>query len=384
MNRFLIAAVALLAVPALARSEVKLPESPPVPVVANASQPKIQIAILLDTSSSMDGLINQAREQLWKVVNTFATAKRDGVRPRLEIALYEYGNDRLSAENGYIRQVSPLTTNLDTISEKLFALSTNGGSEYCGQVIQKATDQLEWSKNPHDLKLIYVAGNEPFTQGPVDFHRSVKSAVEHGIVVNTIHCGDERQGIDGQWKAAAQLADGNFLTIDQNRVAAYVPAPQDAEIAQLGAKLNQTYIGYGRAGGAAKVRQEKQDSMAGASAPGVATQRALTKGSSMYNNAEWDLVDAKKEGKSVGSMAAEELPAEMANMKPAEREAFVAAKAKERTEIQSKISTLSTEREHFLREESKKKAATAGAATLDEAMVGSVKSQGGKQAYTFE
>src|SRR3989442_12672829 len=119
MNRIL-ALSALLAVPALAATE--------------QSESKIQIAILLDTSSSMDGLINQAREQLWKIVNTVASANREGKKARLQIALYEYGNDRLSSEGGYIRQVSPLSTNLDTISEQLFALKTNGGSEYCGMV----------------------------------------------------------------------------------------------------------------------------------------------------------------------------------------------------------------------------------------------------------
>jgi hypothetical protein len=40
---------------------------------------RIQIAILLDTSSSMDGLIDQAKTQLWKVVNTFIEAKHDRI-----------------------------------------------------------------------------------------------------------------------------------------------------------------------------------------------------------------------------------------------------------------------------------------------------------------
>jgi hypothetical protein len=190
--------------------------------------PKIQLAILLDTSGSMDGLINQTREQLWRIVNTFATASRDGVRPTVELALYEYGNDGIPASDQYIRQVVPLTTNLDRVSEALFALRTNGGSEYCGAVIQKASQQLEWSSNPADLKLIYIAGNEPFTQGPVDFHVSVKAAISKGIVVNTIHAGPEQVGINEHWKEAALLADGNYLAIDQNRAVARVAAPQDA------------------------------------------------------------------------------------------------------------------------------------------------------------
>ena len=60
-------------------------------------KPVIQLCILLDTSNSMDGLIDQARTQLWRVVNQFATAKRDGRSPELQVALYEYGNDGLPA-----------------------------------------------------------------------------------------------------------------------------------------------------------------------------------------------------------------------------------------------------------------------------------------------
>ena len=236
----------LLAVPCLAADRA--------PGAPAAEGLKIQLAILLDTSSSMDGLINQTREQLWKIVNTFATAKKDGKKPRFELALYEYGNDRLAREGNYIRMVSPLTTNLDKVSEELFKLKTDGGDEYCGAVISKAVEQLEWSKTRGDLKLIYIAGNEPFTQGPVNYATAVKNAIEHGIVVNTIHAGDEAAGIAGKWKDAAMLADGNFLTIDQNHAVAYVASPQDAEIARLGSELNKTYVGYGNDAPAAALR----------------------------------------------------------------------------------------------------------------------------------
>lgn len=365
MNRIL-ALSALLAVPAFA--------------AGTAPEPKIQLAILLDTSSSMDGLINQTKEQLWKIVNTFATAKREGKRPKLEIALYEYGNDRLSAESGYIRQVSPLTTNLDAISEQLFSLKTNGGSEHCGQVISKAIDQLEWSKDPHDLKLIYIAGNEPFTQGPVDYKKSVKAAIERGIVVNTIHCGDERAGVNGGWKDAAMLADGNFLTIDQNRAVAYVEAPQDKELARLGAELNKTYVGYGRAAPAAAARQEAQDKNADSLSLGSSAQRAVSKSSTLYDNSDWDLVDAKKKGKAISEG---DMPAELRAMKPAEREQVIEEKSKERAELQAKIQALNAEREKFVKAEMKKQA-EAGPKTMDAALIESARSQGGKQAFSFE
>ena len=41
----------------------------------------VQIALLLDTSSSMDGLINQARSQVWKMVNELGRGPNDGRNP---------------------------------------------------------------------------------------------------------------------------------------------------------------------------------------------------------------------------------------------------------------------------------------------------------------
>lgn len=96
---------------------------------------KIQIALLLDTSSSMDGLIDQARSQLWKVINELAVAQKDGKVPSLEVSLFEYGKSSIPSGEGYLRMVTSFTHDLDRISSELYALTTNGGDEYCGMVI---------------------------------------------------------------------------------------------------------------------------------------------------------------------------------------------------------------------------------------------------------
>ena len=74
----------------------------------------IQVALLLDTSDSMSGLIDQARSQLWKIVTRLDNARRGDRRPRLEIALYEYGNPvQSTATSGWIRQVLPFSGDLN-------------------------------------------------------------------------------------------------------------------------------------------------------------------------------------------------------------------------------------------------------------------------------
>ena len=92
--------------------------------------PLIQMAILLDTSGSMSGLIDQARAELWSIVNEFIAARKEGKAPEFQVALYEYGKSSVPKETGYIRLIVPFTTDLDKISEELFALTTNGGDEY--------------------------------------------------------------------------------------------------------------------------------------------------------------------------------------------------------------------------------------------------------------
>jgi hypothetical protein len=350
------------------------PQPAPDAVHAAASAPRVQIALLLDTSSSMDGLIDQARRQMWTVVNTFQKARRGTQLAHLELALYEYGKSSLAAEGGYLRQIVPFTTDLDKVSEELFALKTNGGEEWAGMVIQKATRNLEWSKSPGDLKLIYIAGNEPFTQGPVTPNSAVADAKEKGIVVNTIHCGTASEGTSTGWSSAAQLAGGQALNIDQNRAVAHIAAPQDAEIAQLGRDLNKTYLGYGRKGAEAKKRQEAQDSNA-APSMASATTRAVSKASRLYDNSGWDLVDGTKKGAvKLEAVADADLPAELQGKSAEERKAIVDTKAKEREQIQARIQKLQSEREKFVAEK-EKAASAAGAVTLDKAIIDSASKQ---------
>jgi hypothetical protein len=322
-----------------------------------ASAPKIQVALLLDTSNSMDGLIDQARSQLWKIVSEFTTIELGGKKPKLEVGLYEYGNDGLPAEEHFVRLVVPLTGDLDKVSEALFALKTNGGNEFCGRVIDCATRQLTWSSSSKDVKCIFIAGNEPFTQGDLDYREACKAAATKGITVNTIFCGAVEEGVQTNWQDGARLADGQFLSIDQNQQVAAAPAPQDKELTQLGAELNLTYLPYGQAKQREEAlqRQAAQDANAAKAIAGVAAARVAVKASSMYRNADWDLVDALSEGKvKLENLKEEELPDSLRTLKPAERQAHVEKVAAERQKIQTKITKLNDARKVYLAEQEKR------------------------------
>jgi hypothetical protein len=347
-------------------------------------RPMVQMAILLDTSGSMDGLIDQARTQIWKLVNDFAKSKRAGQTPILQVALYHYGNNGLPRDKGHVGQLVPLSTDLDRISEELFKLRTNGGEEYCGWAIKTAVEELKWSDRKGDLKVIFIAGNEPFSQGPVDFRTACKAAIAKGIIVNTIHCGPADIGEATGWKEGADLADGRYMTIDQNRQVVRIAAPQDKEIAELGAKLNTTYVAFGAAGKEARERQEKADKAAAAAAPEVNAQRQLAKAGEQYRNSAWDLIDALKEKTvKLEELKDEQLPEELRTINPEDRAKWLADKQKEREELQARIKKLADEREKFVAEERKKQAA-GGADTLDAAMIKAVREQATKNGFEYK
>jgi hypothetical protein len=343
----------------------------------------VQIAILLDTSSSMEGLIGQAKTQLWKIVNEFISAKQNGKTPVVQVALYEYGKDSLNPKDYWIRQIQPLTRDLDKISEELFALTTNGGEEYCGAVIRRAVNDLAWDPSPNTYKAIFIAGNEPFTQGPINPIKSCKEAIAKGIVVNTIHCGPESEGIQGHWNEGALVADGKFLDIDQNKAVAHVEAPQDREIVSLNEELNKTYIAYGKAAAEGKEKQMSQDINAAANASsGAQLQRAVSKASSNYCNSRWDIVDASKQKEfSLEKVKTEDLPPELQKMTLDERKAYVEKMGTARADLQKRILTLNKEREAYVASKQKN---DANAKTLDTEVAKAVKSQAAKKGIAFE
>ncbi|MBT8282165.1 MAG: VWA domain-containing protein [Muriicola sp.] len=335
-------------------------------------QPTVKIALLLDTSNSMDGLINQAKSQLWDIVNQFAYAKcGNNSRPGLQIALYQYGNDNLAAREGYIQQVLGFSSDLDKISEKLFSLTTNGGEEFCGQVIHQSLRQLEWGKNPDDLKMIFIAGNEPFTQGSKSFRESATNAKEKDVIVNTIFCGSYAQGVNTHWQEGALITGGEYMAIDHNRQVVHIKTPYDDVIIKLNARLNKTYVSYGPMGASRKARQEVQDEEAMALQEVVVVKRAVSKSSGYYNNAEWDLVDASSEDDfDLKKYKKEMLPASIRDKSEAEINKFLEGKKAERSKLQEEIQQANAKREAYIAKQQKSEAGE-----LEKAMLKAIKKQ---------
>jgi len=344
-------------------------------------QPVVKIALLLDTSNSMDGLINQAKSQLWDIVNQFAYAKcGNNSRPGLQIALYQYGNNDLAVQEGYIQQVLGFSNDLDKISQKLFSLTTNGGEEYCGEVIHQSLNQLDWGKNPDDLKMIFIAGNEPFTQGRKDFRQSVLNAKENDVIVNTIFCGSYAQGVNTHWQEGALLSGGEYMAIDHNRQVVHIKTPYDQIIIKLNARLNNTYVSYGSKGASRMALQEVQDSEAMALEEVVAVKRAVSKSSAYYNNAEWDLVDAStRKDFDLGKVRKESLPETLKGKSEVQIKQYLSEKKAERKRVQKEIQEANAKREAYLAKIQKNETGE-----LEQAMLQAIKKQAANKNLYWE
>jgi hypothetical protein len=341
---------------------------------------KVQIALLLDTSNSMDGLIHQAKATLWDLVNEFSHVRcRESRSPALEIALYEYGNDGLNAREGFIRQVLPFSNDLDEISQRLFSLTTNGGEEYCGQVIQTAVRQLSWSKQPGDLKFIFIAGNEPFNQGQVPYEAVLDNTVEKDLIVNTIFCGDYQLGQRTLWADGARRGGGEYTAIDHNRAIVQVNTPYDEIIIRLNRDLNKTYIGYGRQGAERKQRQAAQDANAMEMNAPVMVERAVSKSSAYYNNSTWDLVDAyADQSLELSELDEEALPESLQGLSRQELKTHLEQQQQERKRIQLEIQKLNTKREAYLATQQPE-----SASSLQRALLEAVKKQASQKEFRW-
>ncbi len=325
-----------------------MPTAPEIPPVQRSRT--IDLAICLDTSGSMSGLINSARLKLWDIVNDLALACP---KPQLRVALLTFGNDGHDQENGWVRVDSGLTEDLDLISQRLFALSTNGGTEYVGRALQYA-GQLDWNPSDDALKLIVVAGNESADQDrQAPFQAMCRSLITRGIMVDSIYCGSPGDAVAAGWMEVARLADGQFASIDQDGTQ-LVQTPFDDQLAELSSALNETYVPLGARGAAGKSNQSAQDANAQGLSTVAAATRAVTKARGLYN-CSWDLVDACRSGQvKLDQVKTDELPVNMQSMTVAQRTEYVNEMGLRRLGIQERVKQLGIERDAWVAAELKR------------------------------
>ena len=371
----LVAAIALVAHLTVAKGPLKVATAP-------EGRRPVDLVICLDTSVSMTGLIDSARARMWDIVSELALARPT---PHLRVGLLTYGSPALStAAQGWVVRQIDLSDDLDRVYAKMMVMTTDGGDEYVGWVLNEAVRSMSWSSEPNALKMIFVAGNESADQAGerFNFRGVAEQARARGIIINSIYCGPQRQGVAELWDKVALHGGGTYTAIDMQRGTVQIPTPFDPILLKLDAKLNATYIPYGRLGDEGQANQVAQDVNASRLGGQSRADRVAAKATGLYRNAAWDLVDAaERRDFDLGQIRAEDLPPKMTSMTVAERRAYVENMRATRDRLRRQIGSINAERDRFLRE--KHAAIQPGQAALDDAMRQTIRQQAMDKGFTF-
>ena len=237
-------------------------------------RPVIDALFVLDTTGSMGGLIQTAKEKIWSIASTLASGQP---APEIRMGLVAY-RDR---GDDYVTRVLDLSPDLDRVHTALAGLQAQGGGdgpEDVNQALHDAVHRVSWSQGPATYKVIFLVGDAPphldYAQ-QVQYPEILAQARSRGIRVNAIQCGDLPE-TTADWQRIAQLGDGSYFRVDQAGGAVAIATPYDEALARLSARLDDTRLYYGsvdtRSKRDAEVAAARE--VQAASAPAVLARRA--------------------------------------------------------------------------------------------------------------
>ena len=353
-------------------------------LIAN-EKAKVDVVFVLDTTGSMDGLIQTAKEKIWSIATTMASAQQT---PEIRIGLVAY-RDRGDA---YVTRTVDLSDDLDSVYATLMDFEAVGGGdtpESVNEALYSAVHNMSWSQQDQAYQVIFLVGDAPphMDYNEVRYPEIVATALDKGIVINTIQCGDMPTAIE-PWTQIASLGNGDFFQVEQAGGAVAFTTPFDVEIAELSAQLDDTRLYYGT--------KEEKEKMRGK----VAATDKLHESASVASRARRGAFNASEGGRTnllgqnelvaavasgtvdLNKLEEDALPEALKPMAPEEQKAFVAELADERADLQRQIRELSLDRDGYLA----KKVDEAGglADSLDQKLYDAVKEQAGEAGLEYE
>ncbi len=383
---FTAAAVAFYPQKQPAPSVVNPPANPPAQTPWAESAHKVDVVFVLDTTGSMGGLIRAAKEKIWSIASTLASAQST---PEIRMGLVAY-RDR---GDSYVTKVINLSEDLDSMYAQLMDFHAAGGGdgpESVNQALYDAVHGMSWSQDENAYKVVFLVGDAPphmDYQDDVKYPRSLREAKRRGIVVNAIQAG-QNASTKGPWQQIAQLGAGRYFNVGQAGNAIAIATPFDRKLAKLSVKLEQTRLYYGDAAHKAK-QQQKLAATAKLHARASTSSRArratfnASKAGEKNFLGENELVEDVASGRvELQEVDTAHLPKPMQAMAPAERKAIITRSVERRAELKKEMQVLSDKRAEYLRG---KVAAKADAKdSLDQKIFGAIADQAGKVGLSYD
>jgi uncharacterized protein YegL len=363
--------LATLAFPALAESKSPSEESANKP-----AKPRIEVCFVLDTTGSMSGLIEGAKQKIWSIANEMVSAKPT---PEIRMGLVAY-RDRGDA---YVAKAFDLTKDIDAVYANLRGFSAGGGGdtpESVNEALYEAVHKMDWSEDRSVLKIIFLVGDAPphMDYSAPKYPEICQDAMKKDLIINTVQCGGMAETIP-VWKEIARLGEGSYVAIAQSGGMMAIATPMDAELADLNRKLGTTIVAYGSAAARRSVTAKQ---MAAEAAPAAVSADRLTF-NARYGVAvqgEGELLDSLSSGKvKLSEIKKDQLPAEWQHLSDSELKARIEQQQKERSELQAQILKLSQARDAYLAKERQRLAAAGKADSFDEKVSQAIQAQAARK-----
>lgn len=368
----------------LALVKTPVAEQPPVSPKTN-DQKTLEMVFVIDTTGSMGGLIEGAKQRVWGVINeVMQTPAHPSVRVGL-VAYRDHGDQ-------YVTQILPLTNDLDRVYTTLMDYRAEGGGDTPEDVRQALADgvgKAGWSKaSVNTAQIVFLVGDAPphddYMNEP-DTLDTTAQAVKSGMTVNTIQCGDASD-TRRVWQQIARRGEGQYFAIAQDGGVQSIATPYDARLSELGNRLGSTFTAYGGGAGVggerfreeAKGRQVRTESSVAGAAPVVAqADRAVNKA---LNKDAYvgDLLQSIENGSvKLDDVKTEDLPDDLQKLSPADRKKEVEKRLAERQKMRDEIVSLSKQRSEFINAARRKQ--TGGQNGFDSAVASALKEQMAKK-----
>ena len=384
---FAFTAAAVVVYPGVRSGVPSTPATGPVPSqTQTGGGPKVDVVFVLDTTGSMGGLIQAAKEKIWSIAGTMAQAQP---APEIRMGLVAY-RDR---GDDYVTRIVDLSADLDTVYATLMDFRAEGGGdgpESVNQALYDAVHRISWNQDSDTYRVVFLVGDAPphmDYQDDVKWSETVEVARSAGIPVNAIQCGQDGSAAEA-WKQIAGLGQGNYFQVEQSGSAVAIATPYDARLAELSAELDGTRMPYGSTED--RERQERKRAAteklhASSSVASRARRAAFNASASGAVNLadDKDLVDDLSSGSAdLSDISRDELPAPMQSMSPAEQKAVIAETAERRRELKREINSLAGQRAAYLRE--RVEAGGGADASLDHGIFRAVKEQARESGLHYE
>lgn len=343
----------LLCGAALALTAAVLPRAASADEPKKPAAPDVEVVFCLDTTGSMGGLIDAAKQKVWAICNEIARGKPT---PRLKVGLVAY-RDRGDA---YVTKVFDLTEDLDGVHANLMSFRAEGGGDFpesVNQALHDSVHKIKWSASKKALKIVFLVGDAPphmDYKDDVKYPETCKAAVLKDIIINTIQCGTHADTAK-HWKDICRLAEGSYVQIDaRGGPIVAIATPFDADLAKINGELNRTTLVFGTK--ADQRAAEGKKALNAGLAPAAAADRAAFYAHSR-RGASYDLLENVKTNKvKLEDLKKEQLPPELQKLTLAEQKGYLLNLDKQRTELNEKARQLGQKRAEFI---AKKQAADA-------------------------